>query len=54
MIFHGTDDQVNIETDHPEFRAWRWLPPSELVAHIVPFKREVYERVLEIFDTHLK
>ncbi len=49
MRFQGKDDDVNIATDHPEFSAWRWLPPDQLVAHIVPFKREVYSRVLDQF-----
>ena len=47
--FHGRDDQVNIETEHPEFSHWRWLPVDQLVASIVPFKRKVYEQVLEEF-----
>src|SRR3546814_7456507 len=25
--FTGTDDDVNIETDHQEFRAWKWADP---------------------------
>ncbi len=50
LRFHGSDDQVNIETEDPEFSQWRWLPPSELVANIVPFKRKVYTRVLEHFE----
>jgi len=37
--FQGTDDQVRIDTDHPEFSRWRWLPPEELPERIVPFKR---------------
>ena len=45
--FLGEDAQVNIATEHPEFSQWRWLPPEELVANIVPFKREVYARVLD-------
>lgn len=53
LDFHGTDDQVNIETEHPEFSAWRWLPPSELIENIVPFKREVYVKVLAAFEAHL-
>lgn len=53
LRFKGTDDQVNIATDHPEFSEWQWLPPSELVANIVPFKRAVYERVLAAFAPHL-
>lgn len=54
LRFNGSDDQVNIETEHPEFSEWRWLPPSELVANIVPFKREVYEKVVAAFAQTLK
>ena len=53
MRFHGTDDQIVIETEHPEFSQWRWLAPSELVNNIVPFKRTVYEQVLAAFEPHL-
>ena len=52
LRFHGTDDQVNIEVDHQEFSAWRWLPVSELVDNIVPFKRAVYEQVVAEFAPH--
>jgi putative (di)nucleoside polyphosphate hydrolase len=53
MRFNGNDDQVNIATEHAEFSEWRWLPASELVANIVPFKRAVYTRVLEAFAENL-
>ena len=53
MRFIGTDDQVNIETDHPEFSKWRWVPVYELAAGIVPFKRSVYEAVVKEFEKHL-
>lgn len=53
MRFLGTDDQVNIETEHPEFTVWRWQPVDQLVEKIVPFKREVYEQVLIAFAPHL-
>ncbi len=53
MRFRGGDDQVRIETDHPEFGAWRWLPPGEVLAQIVPFKREVYAAVLKAFAGQL-
>ena len=49
MRFLGTDDQVNITTEQPEFSTWRWLPPGDLMSNIVPFKREVYGRVLGEF-----
>lgn len=50
MRFTGTDDQINIATEHPEFSEWCWLPADQLVANIVPFKREVYEQVLAEFN----
>jgi putative (di)nucleoside polyphosphate hydrolase len=53
MRFLGQDEDVNIATDHPEFSEWRWLPPEDLVAHIVPFKRTVYARVLDAFQGRL-
>lgn len=53
MRFHGQDDQVNIALDHQEFSEWRWLPADQLVANIVPFKREVYEQVVAAFEAHL-
>lgn len=54
LRFHGTDEDVNIQTAQPEFSEWRWLPHEELVAQIVPFKREVYARVLREFEERLK
>lgn len=53
MRFKGTDDQVNIETEHPEFTTWKWQRPNRLVEEIVPFKREVYEQVVAAFADHL-
>ena len=53
MRFLGSDDQVRIDTDHPEFSEWRWLPPGELADNIVPFKRAVYDSVLAAFADHL-
>jgi putative (di)nucleoside polyphosphate hydrolase len=53
MRFLGQDTDVNIATDHPEFSEWRWLPPVDLVASIVPFKRAVYSAVLDEFGALL-
>ena len=53
LRFLGTDDQINIETEHPEFSEWCWLPADQLVANIVPFKRSVYEQVLAEFGPNL-
>jgi len=51
--FLGRDDQIDLETGHPEFSRWKWQDPDRLVAEIVPFKRDVYERVVAAFAPHL-
>lgn len=49
MRFTGTDADIDLDTDHPEFKAWKWAAPEELPRLIVPFKRQVYVDVLEEF-----
>jgi putative (di)nucleoside polyphosphate hydrolase len=44
--FLGTDQEINLATAHPEFDAWRWTTPEQLVDLAVPFKREVYRAIL--------
>lgn len=51
--FLGTDDQVRIDSEHPEFSRWRWIGAEEMVASIVPFKRKVYDEVVDAFREHL-
>ena len=48
--FHGTEADINIETEHPEFSRWQWMPKETLIDSIVPFKRAVYEQVLAEFE----
>ena len=47
--FLGSDADVNIATDTPEFREWRWVAPADLPELIVPFKRDLYRRLLGEF-----
>jgi putative (di)nucleoside polyphosphate hydrolase len=54
MRFEGKDEDINLDTDHPEFSAWRWAPMDELLDLIVHFKREVYVQVLKEFEHYLK
>ena len=51
--FLGSDEDVNLETSHPEFRAWQWAEPDRLPDLIVPFKRELYRDVLDAFAEYL-
>jgi putative (di)nucleoside polyphosphate hydrolase len=52
--FLGDDARdVNIATEHQEFRAWRWADPADLPSTIVPFKKALYEQVLAAFAARL-
>jgi putative (di)nucleoside polyphosphate hydrolase len=53
LHFLGEDSDVNIATAEPEFRAWKWIDPEDLPKMIVPFKRKLYEAVLEAFRDRL-
>ena len=51
--FLGRDSDVDIATEHPEFRAWKWADPHQLPELIVPFKRDLYRRLLSEFAPYL-
>ena len=51
--FKGKDDQIDIATEHPEFSEWRWIGADEVLSSIVPFKRDVYAKVLAAFRPYL-
>jgi putative (di)nucleoside polyphosphate hydrolase len=53
LRFLGRDEDVDLETKHPEFRTWKWAEPASLPDLIVPFKRTLYQQVLEAFADHL-
>jgi putative (di)nucleoside polyphosphate hydrolase len=49
LRFLGDDGDIDLDTDHPEFCEWKWLPVAELPDMIVPFKRALYERIVDCF-----
>ena len=51
--FSGDDSEIDIATDHAEFKEWKWAAPDALPAMAVPFKRHVYETVLNHIRTML-
>lgn len=53
MRFTGTDDQVDINTGHPEFSQWCWIGADEIIDRIVPFKRDIYAKVIAAFRDKL-
>lgn len=55
MRFLGEDKDIDIHAHtSPEFTAWRWAAPEDLLDLIVPFKRDVYKEVLREFAGVLK
>ena len=48
--FLGTNRDIIISTEHPEFSNWKWMPKENLLEEIVPFKKSVYESVLREFE----
>lgn len=47
--FTGSDADINLETEHPEFDAWQWVSVEELPRLIVSFKRAIYDAVVKEF-----
>jgi putative (di)nucleoside polyphosphate hydrolase len=44
--FLGDDSQIDVETEHPEFQAFRWIAPADFQLSWLPeMKREVYRAV---------
>ncbi|CAI5489780.1 unnamed protein product [Closterium sp. Naga37s-1] len=51
--FVGEVSEINLEGqggEPPEFSEYKWLPPADVVAAAVEFKRPVYEAAMRVFD----
>ena len=46
MDYDGPDEAVDLDHHVREFARWRWMTGPEVLDAIVPFKRDVYVRVL--------
>jgi putative (di)nucleoside polyphosphate hydrolase len=53
LRFTGDESEINILAPagghKPEFDSWKWVPMADLPAMIIPFKRPVYESVVQEF-----
>ena len=54
MRFLGEDTEINIATEHPEFCEWKWVEMDTLPDIIVPFKRDLYQKVVVEFKNLTK
>jgi putative (di)nucleoside polyphosphate hydrolase len=52
--FLGQDGDIRLDAHgHPEFREYRWVEPEQLPDVIVPFKRDLYRRIVTEFAAYL-
>jgi putative (di)nucleoside polyphosphate hydrolase len=51
LRFEGDESEINLKPPGhaQEFDQWRWVKMNELLDLVVPFKREVYEKVVAAF-----
>ena len=43
--FIGKDNEINLNTKHPEFIDWKWINYNLLPEVIVDFKKKVYQKL---------
>lgn len=50
MLFDGDESEIDLNADdHQEFDDWRWGELEDAPSLIVPFKRHVYEELMQAF-----
>ena len=49
LRFSGEDTEIDLEAHEPELCEYRWVPMESLPDIIVPFKRDLYARLVEEF-----
>ena len=51
MRFTGDESEIDLNAHAPaEFNAWQWVAMEDTLDMIVPFKRDVYARVIAMFS----
>jgi len=43
--FDGQENEININTKHPEFLEWKWVNINNLTDEVVEFKMHVYKQI---------
>ena len=43
--FEGEENEININTKHPEFLDWKWVNVDNLTDEVVEFKIHVYKQI---------
>ena len=43
------DNQINLNYHKPEFSEWKWIDPKSALDLVIPFKKRMYEKILDTF-----
>ena len=47
MRYLGSDDDINIKTNNPEFLEWKWIDLNMITEVVVDFKLHIYKELKE-------
>lgn len=53
LHFTGTDEEINLETEVPEFKSYKWINIMEAPSLIIHFKRQIYKKVCKILEPYM-
>lgn len=54
MRFTGREDEIKLDTEHPEFDDWMWVAPNRIPDLTIAFRSNLYRQLLEEFRDLLK
>lgn len=52
--FTGDDGEINLATEQPEFKAYKWANIRQAPKEIVSFKRMAYRKACHAFEPYIK
>ena len=50
FTFDGIESEINVNTSNPEFSEWKWISHLKILENIVPFKKELYSKIMIEFE----
>jgi putative (di)nucleoside polyphosphate hydrolase len=51
--FNGMDSEININSLTPEFREYKWGDIQDIPNIAIPFKKNVYKKILEFYNNNI-
>ena len=51
--FTGEDNEIKLDQKNPEFKKWKWVDLKELPNLIVPFKKKLYQDLIDEFQAFI-